>query len=162
MTHHPDPKAFRDAMRAFVGNCSVLTVGSGDQASGLVVTSGISLSADPALILACVNRTSSSWPLFSPGGGIRLVLARRRPSGRCRALFGVRRHQRPGALRRSRVGNHDIRRASADRRPHGLRLHRRRNDRPRHPFHHHRPHPRHPYLRKLRRVDLLERPISQP
>lgn len=68
MTNHPDPKAFRDAMRAFVGNCSVLTVGSGDQASGLVVTSGISLSADPALILACVNRTSSSWPLFSPGG----------------------------------------------------------------------------------------------
>ena len=66
MTDHPDAKTFRDAMRAFVGNCSVLTVGTGDQATGLVVTSGISLSADPALILACVNRTSSSWPLFSP------------------------------------------------------------------------------------------------
>lgn len=67
MTNPPDAKAFRDAMRAFVGNCSVLTVGSGDQATGLVVTSGISLSAEPPLILACVNRTSSSWPLFSPG-----------------------------------------------------------------------------------------------
>lgn len=67
MTDQPDAKSFRDAMRAFVGNCSVLTVGSGDQATGLVVTSGISLSADPPLILACVNRTSSSWPLFSPG-----------------------------------------------------------------------------------------------
>lgn len=67
MTDQPDAKAFRDAMRAFVGNCSVLTVGFGDQATGLVVTSGISLSADPPLILACVNRTSSSWPLFSPG-----------------------------------------------------------------------------------------------
>lgn len=68
MTDQPDAKAFRDAMRAFVGNCSVLTVGDGDQATGLVVTSGISLSAEPALILACVNRSSSSWPLFSPGG----------------------------------------------------------------------------------------------
>ena len=68
MTDQPDAKTFRDAMRAFVGNCSVLTVGDGDQANGLVITSGISLSADPALILACVNRSSSSWPLFSPGG----------------------------------------------------------------------------------------------
>lgn len=67
MNPQPDAKAFRDAMRAFVGNCSVLTVGSGDQATGLVVTSGISLSAEPPLILACVNRTSSSWPHFSPG-----------------------------------------------------------------------------------------------
>lgn len=67
MTDQPDTKSFRDAMRAFVGNCSVLTVGTGDLATGLVVTSGISLSADPPLILACVNRSSSSWPLFSPG-----------------------------------------------------------------------------------------------
>ena len=67
MTDQPDAKSFRDAMRAFVGNCSVLTVGQGDQATGLVVTSSISLSADPPLILACVNRTSSSWPLFTPG-----------------------------------------------------------------------------------------------
>ena len=67
MTDQPDAKSFRDAMRAFVGNCSVLTVGQGDQATGLIVTSGISLSADPPLILACVNRTSSSWPLFTPG-----------------------------------------------------------------------------------------------
>lgn len=67
MTSQPDAKAFRDAMRAFVGNCSVLTVGNGDQATGLVVTSGISLSAEPPLILACVNRSSSSWPHFSPG-----------------------------------------------------------------------------------------------
>ena len=60
MTDQPDAKSFRDAMRAFVGNCSVLTVGRDTQATGLVVTSSISLSADPPLILACVNRTSSS------------------------------------------------------------------------------------------------------
>ena len=38
MTDQPDAKTFRDAMRAFVGNCSVLTVGDGDQANGLVIT----------------------------------------------------------------------------------------------------------------------------
>lgn len=52
------------AMRAFVGNVSVITVGEGDDASGLVVTSAISLSAEPPLVLACVNRASSSLPLL--------------------------------------------------------------------------------------------------
>ncbi|MGL4279947.1 MAG: flavin reductase family protein [Albidovulum sp.] len=61
-------KEFRDAMRAFVGNCSVITVGDGDDASGLVVTSAISLSAEPPLLLACVNRGSSSHPLLSRYG----------------------------------------------------------------------------------------------
>ena len=60
----PSPKEFRDAMRALVGNCSVITVGDGDRASGLVVTSAISLSAEPPLLLACVNRSSSSHPLL--------------------------------------------------------------------------------------------------
>lgn len=55
---------FRDAMRALVGNCSLITVGEGDRASGLVVTSAISLSAEPPLLLACVNRSSSSYPLL--------------------------------------------------------------------------------------------------
>ncbi len=61
-------KEFRDAMRAFVGNVSVITVGSGEAASGLVVTSAISLSAEPPLLLACVNLTSSSMPLLRDEG----------------------------------------------------------------------------------------------
>lgn len=65
---HPSPKEFRDAMRAFVGNCSVITVGEGAEASGLVVTSAISLSAEPPLLLACVNRSSSSWPVLKQTG----------------------------------------------------------------------------------------------
>ena len=66
--HLPSPGDFRDAMRNFVGNASVLTVGQGDDRSGLVVTSAISLSADPPLLLACVNRASSSWPLLQRYG----------------------------------------------------------------------------------------------
>lgn len=61
-------QAFRDAMRAFVGNCSVITVGDGDDASGLVVTSGISLSAEPPLLLACVHRGSTSHALLERHG----------------------------------------------------------------------------------------------
>lgn len=64
----PDAKHFRDAMRAFVGNCSVITVGDGDEASGLVVTSAISLSSDPPMLLACVNRTASSHALLESCG----------------------------------------------------------------------------------------------
>ena len=64
MAEEPTGKEFRAAMRALVGNCSVLTVGDGDEASGLVVTSAISLSAEPPLLLACVNRTASAHPLL--------------------------------------------------------------------------------------------------
>ena len=70
MTPIPDPdaKTFTGAMRALVGNCSVLTVGDGDDRTGLVVTSAISLSAEPPLLLACVNRSASSWPMFARYG----------------------------------------------------------------------------------------------
>jgi flavin reductase (DIM6/NTAB) family NADH-FMN oxidoreductase RutF len=68
MERLPSPGEFRNAMRNFVGNVSVLTVGEGDDRSGLVVTSAISLSAEPPLLLACVNRSSSSWPLFERYG----------------------------------------------------------------------------------------------
>jgi flavin reductase (DIM6/NTAB) family NADH-FMN oxidoreductase RutF len=64
----PDGKSFTGAMRALVGNCSVLTVGEGEDSTGLVVTSAISLSAEPPLLLACVNRSSSSWPMFGRYG----------------------------------------------------------------------------------------------
>lgn len=64
----PTPAEFRTAMRAVVGNCSVITTGLGDSATGLVVTSAISLSAEPPLLLACVNRTSSSWPVLKAAG----------------------------------------------------------------------------------------------
>lgn len=62
--NQPSSASFRDAMRAHVGNCSVITVGDGERATGLVVTSAISLSVEPPLLLACVNRKSSSLPLL--------------------------------------------------------------------------------------------------
>ena len=68
MTDQPDAKSFRDAMRAFVGNCSVLTCGEGEKATGLIVTSTISPSAEPPRLLACVNRSASSWQVLKDTG----------------------------------------------------------------------------------------------
>ncbi|WP_417260766.1 flavin reductase family protein [Celeribacter sp.] len=68
MTSPVSPKHFTNAMRALVGNCSVITVGEGQDRSGLIVTSAMSLSAEPPLLLACINRSSSSWPLLKQYG----------------------------------------------------------------------------------------------
>ncbi|MBL4929238.1 flavin reductase family protein [Fuscibacter oryzae] len=59
------PDTFRAAMRAIVGNCAILTVGQGDEANGLVVTSAVSLSAEPPMVLVCINRSSSAHPLLT-------------------------------------------------------------------------------------------------
>ena len=55
-------------MRGFVGACSLITVGQGEEANGLVVTTGISLTAEPPMVLACINRASSCWPLLGRYG----------------------------------------------------------------------------------------------
>jgi flavin reductase (DIM6/NTAB) family NADH-FMN oxidoreductase RutF len=56
--------AFKSALRGAAGVCSVITVGIGADLSGLVLTTAVPLSVDPPLIMACVNRTSSSFPLL--------------------------------------------------------------------------------------------------
>ena len=65
MTEGPVSVAdFRAAMRLIVGNVSVITAGVGDDRSGLVVISVVSLSAEPPKVIACVNRSSSTWPVI--------------------------------------------------------------------------------------------------
>jgi flavin reductase (DIM6/NTAB) family NADH-FMN oxidoreductase RutF len=60
--------AFRAAMRLIVGNVSVITAGIGGDRSGLAVISMVSLSAQPPKVIACVNRSSSTWPLIARFG----------------------------------------------------------------------------------------------
>ena len=64
----PSPEAFKTAMRGLVGACSLITVGQGAEANGLVVTTGVSLTAEPPMVLACINRASSCWPLLGRDG----------------------------------------------------------------------------------------------
>ena len=59
-----DPAQFKAAMRRLFGGVSVITVGDGDTRTGLTLTSTVPLSTDPPLILICVNRGSSSWPVI--------------------------------------------------------------------------------------------------
>lgn len=63
-----DAGAFRSAMRLIVGNASIITAGVGEDRSGLVVISVVSLSAEPPKIIACVNRSSSTWPVIERHG----------------------------------------------------------------------------------------------
>ncbi|MEY8843068.1 flavin reductase family protein, partial [Cribrihabitans sp. XS_ASV171] len=60
-----EPAEFTRAMRQQIGHCTVITAGEGEDRSGLVVTSGISLSAEPPQVLFCLNRDASTWPLIA-------------------------------------------------------------------------------------------------
>jgi flavin reductase (DIM6/NTAB) family NADH-FMN oxidoreductase RutF len=86
----PAKAEFLGAMRHFVGSVSVITVGAGDEISGLVVTSAVSLSAEPPQVLICVNRGSSSWPLLKQYGhfGVNALAARHQPVAERFSGFG--------------------------------------------------------------------------
>lgn len=55
---------FRAAMRRLAGGVSVITVGQGNDITGMTVTSVSSLSVDPPTLIVCINRDSSSWPIL--------------------------------------------------------------------------------------------------
>lgn len=59
---------FRNAMRSLAGGVSVITVGRGNDVSGMTVTSVSSLSVEPATLIVSINRQSSSWPLLQKHG----------------------------------------------------------------------------------------------
>jgi flavin reductase (DIM6/NTAB) family NADH-FMN oxidoreductase RutF len=59
-----DADLFRSAMRQLAGGISAITVGQGDERTGLTVTSVSSLSADPPALVFCINQTASSWPVL--------------------------------------------------------------------------------------------------
>ncbi|MGJ4949723.1 flavin reductase family protein [Bradyrhizobium sp. HKCCYLS20291] len=66
--HMPDATAlqpdFRSAMRQLVGGVSVITVGRGDDVTGMTVSSLASLSIDPPSVVVSLNRNASSWPIL--------------------------------------------------------------------------------------------------
>jgi flavin reductase (DIM6/NTAB) family NADH-FMN oxidoreductase RutF len=55
---------FRAAMRQLAGGVSVITVGRGQDISGMTVTSVSSLAADPPSLIVSLNRAASSFPLL--------------------------------------------------------------------------------------------------
>lgn len=59
---------FRSAMQSLAGGVSVITVGRGNDLSGMTVTSVSSLSVEPATLIVSINRQASSWPLLQTHG----------------------------------------------------------------------------------------------
>jgi flavin reductase (DIM6/NTAB) family NADH-FMN oxidoreductase RutF len=74
------PADFRNAMRHLVGAVSVITVGRGEDVTGMTVTSMSSLSVDPPSLVVAVNRAASSWPLLRQYGffGVNILSAEQR------------------------------------------------------------------------------------
>jgi len=68
---------FRGAMRHLTGGVSVITVGAGQDITGMTVTSVSSLSVDPPSLVVSINRASSSWPLLKRHGffGVNILTA---------------------------------------------------------------------------------------
>jgi flavin reductase (DIM6/NTAB) family NADH-FMN oxidoreductase RutF len=63
-TPQDDAADFRTAFRHLAGGVSVITIGQGEDRSGLTATSVASLSADPPSVMFAVNQSSSSFPLL--------------------------------------------------------------------------------------------------
>ena len=59
-TTPPSPDAFRTAMRAVVGQVSVITLGQMGARTGLTLTSATALSTEPPMMIACINRSASA------------------------------------------------------------------------------------------------------
>jgi flavin reductase (DIM6/NTAB) family NADH-FMN oxidoreductase RutF len=59
-----NPSDFRAAMRQLAGGVAVVTVGRGEDLTGLTVTSVSSLSAEPPTVMFGLNLASSSFPVL--------------------------------------------------------------------------------------------------
>jgi flavin reductase (DIM6/NTAB) family NADH-FMN oxidoreductase RutF len=60
MTEGPHKAAFRQALAAFAGPCSAIAAGRPGERTGLIVTSCVSPSADPPLLLAAISSGAST------------------------------------------------------------------------------------------------------
>lgn len=55
-----DADAFRDAMRRFASGVCIVAAGEGDARCGMTVSAFSSVSAEPPMVLVCLNRSSGS------------------------------------------------------------------------------------------------------
>lgn len=69
-----DPAAFKAAMRRLVAGVAVVTSRHGATVNGMTATAVCSVSADPPLVLAVLNRASASHGVVARGGAFALNL----------------------------------------------------------------------------------------
>ena len=65
-TIHPvSPDDFRNAMRKFASGVCIVAAGEGEARRGMTVSAFTSVSAEPPMILVCLNRSASSYAALS-------------------------------------------------------------------------------------------------
>lgn len=62
------PNVFRQAMRALSGGVCIVATGAGDDRRGLTATAVCSLSADPPMLIACINRSTQAFAVARDTG----------------------------------------------------------------------------------------------
>ena len=69
---------FRTAMSQLAAGVCVITVGRGEERTGLTLTSILTLSIDPPRLLLCIDKTAEAWPILNREGcfGVNLLCAR--------------------------------------------------------------------------------------
>ena len=64
-----DPRTFTDMMASLAASVTVVTVDGPDGPSGLTVSAFTSVSADPPIVLICIDSRASTLPLLLEGEG---------------------------------------------------------------------------------------------
>jgi flavin reductase (DIM6/NTAB) family NADH-FMN oxidoreductase RutF len=68
MKEHADSEAFKAAMRCFATGVTIVTTILDGTPRGFTATSFTSVSAEPPMVLVCVNRSARSHPVISRAG----------------------------------------------------------------------------------------------
>src|SRR5438874_83228 len=64
----PDPATFRTVLGHFATGVTIITAVDGDEPIGMACNSFTSVSLDPALVLFCAAKSSSTWPRIQSAG----------------------------------------------------------------------------------------------
>ena len=83
-----DPMMLRETFSCFPSGVVALCGSSGDQPSGMAVSSFSTVSLEPALVSVCVQKTSSTWPQLRGLSRIGVSVLAEGQEGVCRSLAG--------------------------------------------------------------------------
>jgi flavin reductase (DIM6/NTAB) family NADH-FMN oxidoreductase RutF len=84
-----DGQQFSAGMRRLAGSCSVIATRLGDKRAGLTATAVCSVSADPAQLLVCVNKSVRAHELIKESGYLSVNLLAEHQDGLAKRFAGM-------------------------------------------------------------------------